>query len=131
MNKSPIRNANRPTSPTNPIKKRSKQKSNKSITTELKPLSNSDSENTLPNTPPKPTPKRDTRKRSPRHNDNKSHKLKPHPKRVSFKPNFLQVIQVESYKQYNSENTCDDPSYNVNNRGSNRNGKVHCKCSIF
>ena len=129
MNKSPIRITKHNTTNTNIIKKRNKQTSNKSISSELKPMSNSDSENTLPNTPPKQNPKRDNRRRSPRHNDKS--KLKHHPKHVSFKSNFLQVIQVESYKQYNSENTCDDPSYNVNNRGSNRNGKVHCKCSIF
>ena len=119
MNKSPIR-IGTPTN--NSTKKRNRPKLDRFISSELKPMNTStDSENTLPNTPPKSNSKRDTYKTSP----------KRHPKHVSFKFNFLQVIPVESYKKYNSENTCDEPSYNVNNRGNNRNGKVHCKCSTF
>ena len=73
-------------------------------------------------------------------------------KKVSFlKPNFVTIIDVESYKKYNEENTCKDPfedmeySHNMNldhiNKNNSRNieddeevdGKerVQCTCSIF
>ena len=73
-------------------------------------------------------------------------------KKVSFlKPNFVTIIDVESYKKYNEENTCKDPfedmeySNNMNldhiNKNNSRNieddeevdGKerVQCTCSIF
>ena len=73
-------------------------------------------------------------------------------KKVSFlKPNFVTIIDVESYKKYNEENTCKDPfedmeySNNMNldhiNKINSRNMKdeeeidgkerVQCTCSIF
>ena len=73
-------------------------------------------------------------------------------KKVTFlKPNFVTIIDVESYKKYNEENTCKDPfediefSNNMNLDHINKNiskniedeeevdGKerVQCTCSIF
>ena len=86
-----------------------------------------------------------------KHNNNKT-------KKVSFqKPNFVTIIDVESYKKYNELNTCKDPfedfefmrnenninniNMDINNNNKNEgikgenNGKVRvncsCSCSIF
>jgi len=69
-------------------------------------------------------------------------------KKVSFlEPNFITIIDVESYKKYNEENTCKDPFEDIEivnnmkidhiephtNDNEIDNGKesVHCSCSIF
>lgn len=70
-------------------------------------------------------------------------------KKVSFlQPNFVFIIDVESYKKYNEENTCKDPfedieivnnmkidhiNPHINDGNEIDNGKeaVHCSCSIF
>jgi hypothetical protein len=36
-------------------------------------------------------------------------------KKVAFLPNFLTIINVESYKKFNEENTCKDPFDNIEN----------------
>ena len=66
-------------------------------------------------------------------------------KKVTFKnPDYLTIIDVESYKQYNLENTAKDPYYdNCNNNNDNDNNnnnnekkkrekeKVVCSCLVF
>lgn len=64
-------------------------------------------------------------------------------KRVSFPNNFVTIIDVESYKKFNQENTCQDPYANIinnvndnnnsNNKKGNENGKekVVCSCLVF
>ena len=64
-------------------------------------------------------------------------------KKVSFPKDFLTIIDVESYKKYNEENTCKDPFENmefVNGRLINTkknddepHGKasVLCSCVFF
>ena len=70
-------------------------------------------------------------------------------KKVSFlKPDFVFIIDVESYKKYNEENTCKDPfedieiinnmkidhiDPHINDNEIDDDGKerVHCSCSIF
>lgn len=44
-------------------------------------------------------------------------------KRVNFSRNFVTIINVESYKKYNSENTCRDPF--------NQKADLKCTCIIF
>jgi hypothetical protein len=91
--------------------------------------SDNESDNTLPTTPTTSS----SRKESKRCHKQGKYKSKRGVKRVSFKKNYLQVINVESYKKYNFENTCDEPLNDgiSNVKGSNRNNKVHCKCNIF
>ena len=66
-------------------------------------------------------------------------------KRVSFPNDFVTIIDVESYKKFNQENTCQDPYENIinnanNNNLDNKNGKkgdqngkekVVCSCLVF
>lgn len=114
----------------------SKRKNKKKSSTNSLPSSSSnnnvclncESENTLPNTPSTVNSKKENRKSQ----ISKIKKEYIYGKHVSFKKNYLQVILVESYKKYNLENTCEDPSGNGNvQSGNTRNNKVHCKCNIF
>ena len=67
-------------------------------------------------------------------------------KNVTFlEPNFITIIDVESYKKYNEENTCKDPFEDIefinnmkidhintnNNEIDDGKERVHCSCSIF
>ena len=57
-------------------------------------------------------------------------------KKVTFsKTNFLNIINVESYKKYNAENTCEDPFEDIKktdkNQQSNDHVNVNCTCFIF
>ena len=63
-------------------------------------------------------------------------------KKVVFLPNFVTIIDVESYKKYNEENTCKDPfenmeiingRININNNDDEPDGKarVLCSCLIY
>lgn len=93
----------------------------------------SDSENTLPNTPPKEISNNKKLQRNPIYTKIKSKQLSKH---VSFEKTYLQIIEVESYKKYNLENTCEDPIVNINNsqttrNNDTRNNKTHCKCNIY
>ena len=94
-------------------------------------------------------------------NNINNNKKKNNNKRVSFlEPNFVSIINVESYKKYNEENTCKDPfedlefikninsvnNYNINININNNNNKkkkeeqendgkerinCSCACCIF
>jgi hypothetical protein len=58
-------------------------------------------------------------------------------KKVTFlKSQFVTIIDVESYKQYNQENTCKDPYEGINNnldsdKNVNGNERVVCSCFIM
>ena len=64
-------------------------------------------------------------------------------KKVVFPPNFVTIIDVESYKKFNEENTCKDPFENMeiingrininNNNDDEPDGKarVLCSCIIY
>ena len=61
-------------------------------------------------------------------------------KKVTFLPNFLTIIDVESYKKFNEENTCkdpfDDPNFlnghiNLNYNDDEEDGKTRLQCSCF
>ena len=63
-------------------------------------------------------------------------------KKVVFPQNFVTIIDVESYKKYNEENTCKDPfenmeiingRININNNDDEPDGKarVLCSCIIY
>ena len=64
-------------------------------------------------------------------------------KKVSFPKDFLTIIDVESYKKYNEENTCKDPFENMefvngrlintqkNNDEPNGKTSVLCSCVLF
>ena len=58
-------------------------------------------------------------------------------KRVKFlEPQFVTIIDVESYKKYNEENTCKDPykdffNDNDNKNKNNEKAKAVCSCSII
>ena len=63
-------------------------------------------------------------------------------KKVVFLPNFVTIIDVESYKKYNEENTCKDPfenmefingRININTNDDEPDGKarVLCSCLIY
>ena len=63
-------------------------------------------------------------------------------KKVVFLPNFLTIIDVESYKKFNAENTCKDPfenmeiingHINIKNNDDEADGKarVLCSCVIY
>ena len=51
-------------------------------------------------------------------------------KKVKFlEPEFVQIIEVESYKKYNMENTCKDPFFPDNKKEEKT--KFMCSCFIF
>ena len=64
-------------------------------------------------------------------------------KKVVFLPNFLTIIDVESYKKFNEENTCKDPFENIeilnghinfikkDDDESDGKARVQCSCDIF
>ena len=63
-------------------------------------------------------------------------------KKVAFLPNFVTIIDVESYKKFNEENTCKDPfenmeiingHINIKNNDEEADGKarVLCSCVIY
>ena len=59
-------------------------------------------------------------------------------RKVSFQePNFVTIIDVESYKKYNEANTSKDPyddllkNNNNNGKKDNENEKVVCSCFVF
>jgi hypothetical protein len=63
-------------------------------------------------------------------------------KKVAFLPNFVTIIDVESYKKFNEENTCKDPFENMEivnghinikkiNENPDNKEKVLCSCGIF
>ena len=65
-------------------------------------------------------------------------------KKVNFLPDFITIIDVESYKKFNEENTCkdpfDDPNFlngginlNFNDDDDEMDGKarLQCSCSMF
>ena len=63
-------------------------------------------------------------------------------KKVAFSPDLVEIIDVESYKKFNEENTCKDPfdnmefingtiSVNHNDDEEDGKAKVLCSCSIF
>ena len=58
-------------------------------------------------------------------------------KKVTFlKSQFVTIIDVESYKQYNAENTCKDPYEGINNNLDSDNNvieneRVVCSCFIM
>ena len=63
-------------------------------------------------------------------------------KKVAFLPNFVSIIDVESYKKFNAENTCKDPfenmeiingHINIKNNDDEADGKsrVLCSCIIY
>ena len=120
----------------------SKQKVNKNLSSTISKDKNdnnhnnydihSNSENTLPNTPPKEISNNKKFQRNPIYTKIKSKQCL---KRVSFEKKYLQIIEVESYKKYNLENTCEDPMDNINNNqtrnNDTRNNKTHCKCNIY
>ena len=60
--------------------------------------------------------------------------IKKEKKRVKFlQPIFINIIEVESYKKFNEENTCKDP-YEYSNESNNRNDNkeyVMCSCFVF
>ena len=52
-------------------------------------------------------------------------------KKVTFmEPMFVNIIEVESYKKYNEENTSKDPYFYINNKNDNKEN-VLCSCSII
>ena len=89
-------------------------------------------------------------------NDNKSKNIKENKstknlktKKVTFlEPNFLVIINVESYKKFNAENTCKDPfedmdlgnniinninysNYHKNDKDEDEKERVNCSCSCL
>ena len=51
-------------------------------------------------------------------------------KKVKFlEPGFVQIIEVESYKKYNMENTCKDPFFPDDKKEEKT--KFMCSCFIF
>ena len=73
---------------------------------------------------------------------NKNRTFKNANKKVVFLPNFLTIIDVESYKKFNEENTCKDPfenmeiingRINIKNNDEEADGKarVLCSCVIY
>ena len=72
-------------------------------------------------------------------NNNSNIKKEKKIKKVSFqKPKFITIIDVESYKKYNEDNTSKDPyddlfknSNDNNGKKDNENAKVVCSCFIF
>ena len=72
-----------------------------------------------------------------KNNNNNNINNKAKTKRVNFKePNPVEIIEVESYKKYNEENTSKDPyeylfNKNKNEKKDNGNAKAVCSCFIF
>ena len=81
-----------------------------------------------------------------KHKDNENFDNKKNIKKVTFKnPDYLTIIDVESYKKYNAENTAKDPydelmnNDNDNDNDNNNNNEkkkkkkenVVCSCLIF
>ena len=75
-------------------------------------------------------------------NKEKVKKINKTNKRVAFSPDFVKIIDVESYKKFNEENTCKDPfdnmefingtiSVNHNDDEEDGKAKVLCSCSIY
>ena len=63
-------------------------------------------------------------------------------KKVAFLPNFVTIIDVESYKKFNEENTCKDPFENMeiinghinikkNDDEADGKARVLCSCVIY
>ena len=51
-------------------------------------------------------------------------------KKVKFlEPEFVQIIEIESYKKYNMENTCKDPFFPDDKKEEKT--KFMCSCFIF
>jgi hypothetical protein len=76
----------------------------------------------------------------PENNDEKRNKSTQ--KKVSFCPDFVTIIDVESYKKFNEENTCKDPfddmeflngklNLNIKDEEEDGKAKVQCSCSVF
>ena len=60
-------------------------------------------------------------------NIKKSFTIKSKKKKVKFKSHFVQIVKIESYKKYNSDN---EPKNRLNFHKP-RYKEVHCTCSIF
>lgn len=80
-----------------------------------------DVDSTSPNSPKKLSPKNQKEVLSP--NNIKLQEKKKTNQKVKFKKNFVQIVQVESWKKYNLEHCNSEPLKKDN--------KVHCKCLIF
>ena len=60
-------------------------------------------------------------------------------KKVAFSPDLVEIIDVESYKKFNEENTCKDPFDNMEfvngtikiNHNDEANGKAKALCTCF
>ena len=61
-------------------------------------------------------------------------------KKVAFSPDLVEIIDVESYKKFNEENTCKDPFDNmefvngtikINHNDDEANGKAKALCTCF
>ena len=72
-------------------------------------------------------------------NKEKVKKINKTNKRVAFSPDFVKIIDVESYKKFNEENTCKDPFDNMEfvngtikiNHNDEANGKAKALCTCF
>lgn len=73
-------------------------------------------------------------------NNGSNRTLKTTKKKVEFLPNFVTIIDVESYKKFNAENTCKDPfedadflngNINLINNDEEVEGKTRLNCSCF
>ena len=73
-------------------------------------------------------------------NNGSNRTLKTNKKKVEFLPNFVTIIDVESYKKFNAENTCKDPfedadflngNINLINNDDEVDGKTRLNCSCF
>ncbi len=69
-------------------------------------------------------------------NNEISEKIKKREKKITFKePNFVEIIDVESYKKFNEENTSKDPYDHLYNNDNNNkkkdDGKEKVVCSCF
>lgn len=84
-----------------------------------------DFDSTSPNSPKKSTPtnKKTNYSGKSTKNNNFSSKNDLKEKKVKFKKNFLQVISVESWKNYNLDNSNIEPV--------KKSEKIHCRCLIF
>ena len=84
-----------------------------------------DFDSTSPNSPKKTTPtnKKICYSGKNMKNSNFSPKNDLKEKKVKFKKNFLQVINVESWKKYNLDNSNSEPV--------KKGEKIHCRCLIF
>ena len=73
-------------------------------------------------------------------NKEKVKKINKTNKRVAFSPDLVEIIDVESYKKFNEENTCKDPFDNmefingtisVNHNDDEEDGKAKALCTCF